>query len=660
MTQILPNLFTGLFTVLSPSPATATPRVDVHALETALQREGLAQLPYDRQEGPRAKHRRATQRLERAKVALYAAQRYQFGGFDAFMALPVRDRQALLAATEPFSRFGAWNHRRLRPRPCTPKGRPHPQVPLILNVEPYTRAKITRRRSVTLKHFVEELFRPFPFKDALKAAEDAANYGVAVGRWADALRDGVPKVTPDGNREGRMPVTEELLLRPEVVSRLAPSGVLLVAPEYALLTLLQEAPTPLNLQTVHEQAVTEEQTFAHGERQAQIPAELRADLPPLRRFVSFQRPKGRITELTRAFQALGHKREDARILARAQQAEREEQFQRTLGDQLRAAATLTGEYRHQAEQALRQSVHDLRRPDLVYIAPLVLQCGARCAAEVKVKPDQHPELVAFWQRHADPMWEAAMATYLDHAAALDQALTDHASGTLRALPGPFRTLAGAELTEDVSTLAAARLLLEQEGASSPTLHALAAWTERQDRLTDRRVAYGRDAFVPDFVEAGIEVHPVTQAVVAPAVDAFLSEAPRFSVMLGSTPAELPVEGRTRFIRGVRKLKIPVDVAQDDLLSRAPVTFGLLSLRPQGYEGYVQPAAHDLGVLTPLSVAALLAQATEVTVLLATPADRTVYFAGQTFCVDARHAALFQEAAACRRADILPKVTVIHL
>lgn len=590
-------------------------QVDIYGMEEALHQEGLAQYPYDRNENWNAKLRRAQQRLERAKLALHHFERCQFGGFDAFKALGFRERKELLSSIEPFDMF------------------------------------------------VDGTERTFPFRDALRTAEDAANYGRALDRWADALRDGVAKVSSDGRRDALVPVREDMLLRPEVIAQLAPQGVLLTAPETALLHLLQEAPTPLNLQTVNELAQVEEQTFAHGEKSAAIPPDLQADLPPLRREVSFVPPKGRITELTRQYQAEGHPREDARKLARLHQAQLEADFTRTLSLQLMAASNIVNRLRQHAEITLTTSVMALGRSDLAYLVDVVMLAGVRAPEKVTVKDDQHPELLALWvEGGVHEAWTAAVGTYQDHLKALTQASKTHAVKQLESLPKIFAQYQTGTVTEEVTTLDGAKLLLEQEGTSDPVTQELLKWVTQQEQFIDRRVAYGRDPFVPDFIEVATNTYPASPPDIAPTVQEFLTEAEPYTLVIGSHISETPGKQRMRIIRRLRKLtpREGTLVAQDDLLTNARTTFTTVTDLPQDFRNYVRPAQHDLGRVNPLSVAELIANAAEVHVLLATPADHQVYFAGQQLTVNRRHAALFTEAASLRRPEHIPLVYVTQL
>lgn len=610
----LTRAFHGHLTV-GACPTASDAQVDIYSMEEALHKEGLAQYPYDRNENRTAKLRRAQQRLERTKLALYHFERYQFGGFDAFKALGFRERKELLGSIEPFDQF------------------------------------------------VDGTERPFPFRDALRTAEDAANYGRALDRWADALRDGVPKVSSDGRRDAMMPVREDMLLRPEVVAQLAPQGVLMTASETALLQLLQEAPTPLNLQTANELAEVEEQTFAHGEKSATIPQDIQADLPPLRREVSFVQPKGRITELTKQYQAEGHPREEARTLARVHQAQLQADFARTLSLQLMAASGIVERLRQHAEATLTTSVMALGRTDLTYLVDVVMRAGVRSPQQVTVKDDQHPELLALWvDEGTHEAWTTAIGTFQDHLTALTQAQKAHAVKQLEVLPKIFIRYQTGIVTEEVTTLDGAKLLLEQEGTSDPVTQELLRWVTQQEQLVDRRVAYGRDPFVPDFIEVATNTYQARTTDIAPNVQEFLTEAEPYTLVIGSHISEVPGKQRMQIIRKLRKFapREGTLVAQDDLLVNASTTFTTVMELPQDFRTYVRPAQHDLGRVNPLSVAELIAQATEVHVMLATPADHEVYFAGQRFNVDRRHAALFTEAASLRRPDHNPSVYVTQL
>lgn len=657
---------TGL-TVL-PVSTPALPAVNIYDLEVACQREGLAQRPYRRNETARDKRDRAATRLERAKLAFYAAQRYQFGGFDAFMALPFSDRRAMLQSIPEFSTFGSWNARRLRPRKVTRNvtALVAKAFPDHANLGRPTRRPTDPGFRKANRHqagIAAELFRPFPFSDALRVAEDAANYGRALERWADALHYGAARVTADGKRDATVPVTENLLLRPEVVAKLAPTGVLMTAPEEALLELLQEEPTPLSLTTANELAATEEQTFAHGERSALIPLDLQRELPALRTDVSFVPPKGRITELTKQYQALGHKREDARALARIAQAQATDDFRRTLDVQLLAAQEIVDALERQARTAITNSIEGLRRPELLHLTALVMNGSVSDPALLRVKADQHPDRLTAWQQDGDhSTWPALHARYALHATALHKARKAHAVKQLETLPPVFTQYQAGTATEAVQTLDGARLLLDQEGTTTPTLTELYRWVERQEQVVDRRVAYGRDAFVPDFIEVATPTHRSHQPDLPAEVEQIACADP-FTLVIGSHIAEVPNARRMQTIRTLRHAFQPSGtvVAQDDLLVRSPsITFTTTDALPQGFRDYVQPAEHHLGRLNTKSAAYLLAHATEVRILLATPADTRVYFAGQYLTVDARHAALLIEAASLRPAHHTPEVIVTLL
>lgn len=640
--------------------------VDIYALELACHRAGLRQMKYQKNESAREKMKRAELRLERAKLALYEAGETQNGQFEALMGLKYTEVQQMLQTVEPFDRYGAWNVRRYRRATFRVRDQVK-AVPATVNIAP---APIGPFRPIRLKNsqhraLIAELFIAFPFNDAVHLVLDTTRYGRAVDRWTHALHHGAPRVMPDGKIRN-VTVAENLLLRPEVACNLAPTGVLMTAPEEALLGLLQEQPVPLDLTTANKIAEGEAQTFAHGERDPNVPGDLLDKLPPLQREVGFVPPaKGQLTRMTERFRAEGHTRAEARAMAKTQQAEMERQFRESLGLQLMAAEAIAEDLRVKAHRAIEASVQkfiaDTGHTAAGFITNLVTLMSVTGPAQLKVKKDQQPELVEAWKEQGDhTTWPTLQEQYTAVAKGLYTARKAHAAKMLKSLDFLPEGITSGVASESITDLAGAKLLIEQEGLATPELERLARWVDEQERLVDRRVAYGRDTFVPDFIEVAVNATPTRRKEIRADVEA-LTQGEPYTLVLGTHFAEIPVKTRMNTIRKMRKNNKQLDgvvISQDDLLTPNPsITFNNRTGLPKGMSAYLNTSEYDLGHLDELNVAFLIAHAREVRVSITTPATVPVHFQGQSFITDKRHAALFATAASFQNPES-PTVEVI--
>jgi len=573
---------------IAPPKGDVVASVDLYEIGVALHNEGLNQFPYVRNEAPAELTRRKVRRFERAQFALYVGQRYQFGSFDAFMELEYGQRDAMLKSVD----------------------------------------------AQDLPDLAENV--PFPLGDVNRTIQDACVYGRALAHFEDALKLGINKAGLGGIE--RVAVCEDMLLKPEVRCNIAPEGVLLTRPEEILLALLQETATPLSLRTVGDEAEVEEQTFAHGERSAGIPEDLAARLPDLRVDVVLTNTHG-IEKHAAHTKNYGLTRKAGRERAR-EQAIRD--TDRML-DAVRFHITRLG---HRVEQRLHETVRVLKRPDLRFIPALVMKQSKVVASEIRPLEGMNPDSLKDWANQANhEAWVPLMTQYLELYKALEDCEKQRTLNGKVVLPKAILALGTVTMTDRVTDLDGAKTLIEQEGLSDDSMSELKRWVDGQERLSDRRVAYGSDPFVPDFIEVAREVTNRKPVEVQETALDFAAQG-NYTVVLGTSAGEVPHEQRNRLVRKHRRSARPegLVLAQDDVLCLTPeATFHLTAPIPQGFGQYIESAEDHLGTLTPLSLAHLLANASRVQLRIALPCTHKVQVGDQTVLVDQRHAALFREA-----------------